>query len=122
MNPAESAFYDQLGRHMAECRKELGITQVQLAQMLGIAQQTMTHDEGGEVRIAASVLPIVADALNVGIEALIGREPKKGKPAAAQKRGPTPKIQQQLQQLSKLPKAKQRAIEQVLESVLASAA
>lgn len=39
--------------------------------------------------------------------------------AAPKKRGPAPKIQQQLEQLSRLPKAKQRAVMQVLDSVLA---
>ena len=39
---------------------------------------------------------------------------------AAGKRGPAPKLQQQLEQLSRLPKAKQRAIAQVLDSMLAN--
>lgn len=37
------------------------------------------------------------------------------------KRGPTPKLQQQLEQVSRLPKAKQMAIAQVLDSMLANA-
>jgi hypothetical protein len=37
------------------------------------------------------------------------------------KRGPAPKIQQQLEQIESLPKAKQRAIAQVLDSMLQSA-
>jgi len=36
------------------------------------------------------------------------------------KRGPQPKIAQQLQQIEALPKAKQRAISQVLDSVIAA--
>ena len=35
MLPAESSFYAQLGRRIAERRKPLGITQVQLAEALG---------------------------------------------------------------------------------------
>jgi len=50
----------------------------------------------------------------VSIEELVGEQPKPGK------RGPAPKLQQQLEQLSQLPKAKQRAIAQVLDSMLAS--
>lgn len=118
MTPVEQAFYDQLGRRMAERRKELGITQVQLAETLGIAQQTMAHYEGGKVRIAAAALPVIAQALNLSIEALIDSP----SPSTRGKRGPKPKIQQQLEQLGSLPKAKQRAIEQILESVLSSAA
>lgn len=118
MTPIEKAFYEQLGRRMAERRKELGITQVQLAEALGIAQQTMAHYEGGKVRIAAATLPTIAQALGIEISTLIGNATTHGRG----KRGPKPRIQQQLEQLSKLPKAKQRAVEQILESVLSSAA
>jgi hypothetical protein len=37
------------------------------------------------------------------------------------KRGPTPKLQQQLERLSALPKPKQRAVMEVLEAMLAQA-
>ncbi|MGH8049594.1 MAG: hypothetical protein ACREPB_02930 [Arenimonas sp.] len=37
------------------------------------------------------------------------------------KRGPAPKLQQQLEQLSRLPKAWQRLISEVLDSMLAQA-
>lgn len=118
MTPAEKTFYAQLGRRLAARRKELGITQVQLAETLGVAQQTLAHYEGGKVRITAAALPLMAQALQVEIEDLIGSAPAKTR----SKRGPSPKIQQQLERLSKLPKPKQRAVEQILESVLASAA
>ena len=39
---------------------------------------------------------------------------------AAFKRGPAPKLQQQLEQIQALPKAEQRAITRVLDSVLAA--
>ena len=117
MAPAENAFYRQLGRRIAERRKALGITQVQLAETLGIAQQTMAHYEGGRVRFAAGLLPLLAETLNTSIEALIGETsgPKPGK------RGPAPKIQRQLERVSALPKPDQRAVMRVLDSMLAHA-
>lgn len=60
-----------------------------------------------------STLPLLAKALNVSIEALLAPSTK-----TAGKRGPAPKIQQQLERVSALPKAKQRAIAQVLDSML----
>jgi transcriptional regulator with XRE-family HTH domain len=119
MAPIETSFYDQLGRRIAERRKALGITQVQLAQTLGIAQQTMAHYEGGKVRIAAAVLPVLADALDLDIEALIGVTPKRAQ-ATPHKRGPAPKMQQQLEQLGRLPKAKQRMLLDMLEAAINS--
>ncbi len=50
---------------------------------------------------------------------LVGEDLKTAK--AGGKRGPAPKIQQQLERVSALPKAKQRAIAQVLDSMLAQA-
>lgn len=41
---------------------------------------------------------------------------------AGGKRGPAPRLQQQLERLSALPKLKQRAVMEVLESMLAQAA
>lgn len=109
-------FYRQLGRQIAARRKALGLTQTDLAQELGVAQQTMAHYEGGTARIAAAMLPTVARVLKATIEELIGM------PAArsAGKRGPQPKIAQQLQRIQALPAAEQRAIVKVLDSVLAA--
>lgn len=115
MAVSDRAFYEQLGQRIAERRKARSITQVELAKTLGIAQQTMAHYEGGTVRIAIATLALVAKALDVAIEDLIGSASAK----AAGKRGPAPKIRQQLEQIEALPKAKQRAIAQVLDSMLA---
>jgi len=119
MAAKEKAFYEQLGRRIAERRKALDITQVQLAKTLGIAQQTMAHYEGGVSRIAVALLPTLAQAIDTTIEDLIGEAAQRAK--SASKRGPAPKIQQQLERVSALPKAKQRAIAQVLDSMLAQA-
>ena len=59
---------------------------------LGTAQQT-THYEGGRVRFAAGLLPLLAETLHASIDELIGEETK----PKAGKRGPTPRIQQQLE-------------------------
>ncbi|WP_343794267.1 helix-turn-helix transcriptional regulator [Dokdonella soli] len=118
MAVTDKAFYKALGRRIADRRKALEITQVELAERLGVAQQTMAHYEGGTVRVAIALLPPLAKALDMSIEGLIGEEPKK----LPGKRGPAPRIQRQLEQLSQLPKAKQQAVMQVLDSVLAQAA
>ena len=109
-------FYADLGQRIAERRKAAGITQVQLAEALGIAQQTMAHYEGGVSRIPVDVLTHVADQLGVSVEDLIGITAKR----STGKRGPAPKLQQQLERIQSLPKAQQKAIAQVIDSVLAA--
>jgi transcriptional regulator with XRE-family HTH domain len=113
----DKTYYRELGRRIAERRKALGITQVELAKVLGIAQQTMAHYEGGTLRVAVALLPPLARTLDLTLEELVGYEVKSAK--TANKRGPAPKIQQQLERIDALPKAKQRAIAQVLDSMLA---
>ncbi|MGF1526860.1 MAG: helix-turn-helix domain-containing protein [Candidatus Competibacterales bacterium] len=117
MTPNEKVFYQALGQRIASLRKEQGITQVQLAKTLGIAQQTLAHYEVGRLRIAASTLPLLAKALTTSVEELLGEESAtiKGK------RGPAPKLQQQLEQISQLPKAKQRFVMEMLDTVIQQA-
>lgn len=115
MSQEEKKFFRELGARVAQLRKDQGLTQQQLADVLGIAQQQVASYEVARLRIPASMLPKLARVFGITIEALIGEEDK---PA---KRGPTPKMQQQLERLSNLPKPKQRAVMEVLEAVLAQA-
>jgi transcriptional regulator with XRE-family HTH domain len=79
-----------------------------------VSQQAITAYESGQRRVPISLLPLLARTLGTTLEALIGEPSTK----ATGKRGPAPKIQQQLEQIEALPKAKQRAIAQVLDSML----
>lgn len=115
INDDDRAFFIQLGARIHRLRKDQGITQVQLAEQLGVSQQTITAYESGNRRVPISHLPRLAALLGASIESLIGQ------PAAAGKRGPTPKLQQQLERLQTLPKAKQRLVSEVLDSLLAQA-
>ncbi|GAA0718078.1 hypothetical protein GCM10009105_25530 [Dokdonella soli] len=116
LSKQEKAFFAQLGSRIAQLRKEQGITQVQLAEVLDVSQQTITAYEVGRRRIQVSSLPLIAKTLGVAVEDLVGPDPK---PAA--KRGPAPKLQQQMDRIAKLPKTQQRFVMQVLDSMLAQA-
>jgi transcriptional regulator with XRE-family HTH domain len=113
MTQDEKKFFRELGARVAELRKEQGITQQQLADLLDVSQQSVAAYEVGRLRIAVSMLPRLARVLGVSVEALIGETVK---PA---RRGPTPKLQQQMERISQLPKTKQRFVMEVLESILA---
>jgi transcriptional regulator with XRE-family HTH domain len=85
----ERAFFTRLGTRVAELRKAQSITQVEMAQTLGVSQQTVNFYEVGRRRIPVSALPTLAHALGVSHEELLGDDA-----GAAKKRGPTPKLQQ----------------------------
>lgn len=112
----ERAFFIELGTRIHALRKAQRITQVQLAEQLGVSQQTVTAYESGNRRVPISHLPRLAALLGTSVEALIGQ------PASTGKRGPAPRIQQQLELVSRLPRAKQKMVSEVLDSLLAQAA
>jgi transcriptional regulator with XRE-family HTH domain len=111
----EKAFFVELGARIAQIRKEQGITQVQLAEWLGVSQQTVNAYEVGRRRMVASALPTLAKLLGVSLEELMGAPQKPGK------RGPTPKLQQQMERITQLPKAQQKWVIKMIEGVLSQA-
>jgi len=116
MSPEEQDFYRDLGERIADLRKDAGLTQLQLATELGISQQQVLSFEKGRRRIPVSLLPQLAQILAVSAEFLISGE------APTTKRGPTPKLQKQLEQLNQLPRSKQRFVSEMLDTVLQQAA
>lgn len=115
VNSQDEQFFKALGARIARARKEQGLTQQQLADHLGIVQQTYAHYEVGHVRFPASTLPILGKVLGLTPEELLGQERPKGK------RGPTSRLQQQIDRISQLPKTKQRLAMDMLDAVIAQA-
>jgi hypothetical protein len=62
------------------------------------------------------MLPILVQILGLTLEELLGQAPAKGK------RGPTPRLQQQIDRISKLPKSKQQVVMEMLDMVITSQA
>lgn len=117
INPDERAFFIAFGERLAQQRKAMGLTQVQLADALGVSQQAITAYESGQRRVPISLLPLLAQTLSTSMEALIGAPSSR----STGKRGPAPKLQQQLEQVSRLPKAQQKFVSQMLDTVLQQA-
>ena len=111
----DRAFFVALGERMARFRKERSITQVQIAQTLGLTQQTYQSYEVGRRRLPVSLLPAIARALSVSLEDLFGASDS----TSRNKRGPTPKWQKQIEAIAQLPRAKQQFVSQMLDTVLA---
>jgi transcriptional regulator with XRE-family HTH domain len=110
---SDRGFYRALGQRLAEARKASGLTQTQLGEQLGVAQQTLAHYEMGRLRVAVAFMPPLAKALGITVEELMGEDT----PPA--KRGPAPKLQQQIERIQQLPRSKQRFVMQMLDTVLA---
>ena len=104
-----------LGQRLAAARKARDLTQQQLADELGIAQQTLAHYEAGRLRVAVALLPPIARTLGVTLEELMGEEVSQFQPS---RRGPPSQIQTQLERIQALPRAKQRFLSEMIEMAL----
>jgi transcriptional regulator with XRE-family HTH domain len=116
MSPSDRQFTQALGRRLAALRQEAGLTQQAVAAHLGVAQQTLAHYEVGRLRLPVTLVPKLADLFAVPTDVLLGVAD--GSPARAGKRGPTPKLQRQLERVSRLPKAQQHVVLAMLDGVL----
>lgn len=74
MNEKERIFFLALGKRIALARKEKGLTQSQLAQQLGIAQQTLGHYEGAKLKLPSSFLADLSRILDVPVGTLLGMQ------------------------------------------------
>lgn len=114
MTHDDQQFFKQLGQRVTTFRKAQGMTQTHLADTLGISQQHMASFEKGIRKIPASMLPTLAQVFAITVDELVGRELG----ASKGKRGPMPKLQQQLEQISHLPRGKQQFVIQMIDTVL----
>jgi len=115
MTPDENrSFFKRFGRHLAGLRKDAGLTQVQVAEILGYSQTQVAAFEGGRRRIPVSALPLLAEAYGVSFEELLGDPGAKKR----RKRGPASRLERQLEQVAKLPRSKQRLASEMLDTLL----
>ena len=116
----ERAFFVSLGERIASLRRANNITQVQLAEALGVSQQTLQSYEVGRRRLPVSALPTVATTLSVSLDELFGTQAKAVRSAGG-KRGPAPQWQQQIEAVAQLPKSQQQFVARMIKTVLAEA-
>ncbi|WP_338634857.1 helix-turn-helix transcriptional regulator [Erwinia persicina] len=113
MNSRDEHFFSELGARIALARKELQLTQQQLAEQLGIAQQTMAHYEGGRLKVSASLLPPLAQILNLSLDELLGLPTRR-----TAKRGPASRLEQQIDAIRQMPMTKQKFVSEMLDNVI----
>lgn len=70
-----------LGEFIAFLRKEKGLTQKQLAELLNVSDKTVSHWECDENSPDISLLPFLAEALGVSVDELLKGEKKAAQPA-----------------------------------------
>ena len=116
MSSSDQEFFKAMGTRISRARKAREFTQQDMADHLGIAQQTYAQYETGIRRIPASMLPKLAQDLGLTLEELMGTGS-----GSRYKPGPSSKLELQIERLRQLPRATQKVVMNMLDGVLAQA-
>jgi transcriptional regulator with XRE-family HTH domain len=98
------------GERLVAARQQLGLSQIQVAEKLGITQQTYAGWERRTTALRPEHLAQLANVFNVPVDFLLGRgnSPKRGG-------GPVGKMRRIFEQASNLPREQQQHILKILE-------
>lgn len=101
------------GERLLKLRLEAGISQRELADLIGEPQQNVAYWEQSEKPPRSDAVPKIAKALGVRVEDLFDTEG-----AVPRKSGPTGKLQLVFEEVSKLPRRQQEKIVEVVTAVV----
>jgi transcriptional regulator with XRE-family HTH domain len=101
----------EFGQRMAEARERAGFTQIELAKRLGVTQQVIAAWERRIIALRPEQIKAIAQALSTTADYLIGiSESWKGS------KGPSGKVRQVFEQVSKLPRRQQEKVVEFVEA------
>lgn len=112
---AETAGQETLGERLARFRRERGLTQVELAQRLGIAQPVVSDYERGELRLHGQLIVKLTAILGVTSEELLGLKKPTSNGAIKNRR-----LLRRLQAIDRLPRRDQQALLRTIDRFLES--
>lgn len=110
-------FTKEIASRLVTVREKQGISQTQLADMVGLCQQTIADYETGRRGISISKLAVIADALGVSAASLLDTQAGYIKKT----RGPESKIDQLANQVKTLPRSRQLFVIEMLENAVSRA-
>lgn len=103
----------EFGERLFAARQQLGLSQTQMAEKLGITQPSYAGWERRETALKPEHLVRLAEILNVSVDYLLGKE--NGRPRGG---GPAGKARQIFERVSQLPRATQQRILANVEDAL----
>ena len=108
------AYFRALGAHIAELRKEQGLTQAELARALGVSQQTVFAYELGDRRVSVLIVAKLAKIFGVTVEEMIGMS-RIPRPA---NRRLSPAGMRHAERFQQLSKTEQRFVKKIMDLLL----
>ncbi len=107
-----------LGSRIARLRRDKGLTQVELAERLGVTQPAVSDYENDDIRVPADVVVEIATILGVSTDELLGLKEAPTKTASSPKNR---RLFRRLQDIEKLPRRDQQALLRTIEAFLTKA-
>jgi transcriptional regulator with XRE-family HTH domain len=108
--------HETQGARLARLRKAAGLTQVELAERIGIIQGLVSAHELDKLKLAAEMAVRYAKALNVSTDELLGlKAPKRANGELSLK------LVRRLKGIEELPPARQKALLQTIDAFLRGA-
>jgi transcriptional regulator with XRE-family HTH domain len=105
----------EIGERVAGLRKERGISQAEMAELLGVSQPVVSDYERGALRLHGELIAKLARILRVSADEILGLEKE---PA----RGPRDRvIARRLRDIDRLPKRDRDALVRTIDAFLARA-
>lgn len=103
------------GARLVALRKAAGLSQVELARLIGETQQNVAYWEQSERPPRSDALPKLAEVLGVKIEDILGE----GQLPARRRHGPVGKVQRLFDEVARLPRGQQEKVVQFVDALLA---
>jgi len=94
------------GTRLVELRRSAGITQAELAELIGEKQQNVAYWEQSDKPPRSDVLPRLAEALGVGVEVLLNVD----QVAPKRRGGPVGNVRRVFEEVSQLPRREQNKV------------
>jgi transcriptional regulator with XRE-family HTH domain len=105
-----------LGARLARLRRERGLTQIELAERLGVVQPVVSDYERGELRLHGQLIVDLTHILRVSADELLGLQEPKEKDAVKNRR-----LLRRMRELDRLPRRDQQALLRTIDAFLAKA-
>ncbi len=107
-----------MGERIRRLRKRCGLTQVEMAKKIGLAQQNLvSHYETGRLKLNAEMVARFAQALGVTCDEIIGYNKAGSVPESAQK-DLNLSLVRRMNKIQEMPLSKRRAILRTLDMLI----
>lgn len=121
--PATQETAAEIGKRLAALRKERGITQVELAERLGLSQSMMSDYERGGLRLHGELILQIVSELGITSDELLGVNGAAKVNGKAPKRATrTKRFRTRLERIEALPKRDRDALMRTIDAFLTKGA